>query len=82
MLKNKNVGLVLFEVRRTILESIGKNGEDIFALLLEQGYNVFTLDGRMLTPEELEHPADADYLAAVNPEVYIPHLGTSTAPVI
>jgi len=82
MLKNKNVGLVLFEVRRTILESIGKKGEDIFALLMEQGYNVFTLDGRTLTAEELEHPADADYLAAVNPEAFIPHLGTSTAPVI
>ena len=82
MLKNKNVGLVLFEVRRTILESIGKNGEDIFVLLLEHGYNIFTLDGRELTAEELEHAADADYLAAVNPEAYIPHLGTSTAPVI
>ena len=79
MLKSKNVGIVLFELRQTILESIGKNCKDIIVFLLEHGYNVFTLDGRVLTPEELEHPADADYLAAVNPDVYIPHLGRSTA---
>ena len=82
MLKNKQVGLVLFELRQTILASIGKNGKGIFAPLLEQDYIVFTLDGRVLTAEELENPADADYLAAVNPEAYIPRLGTSTAPVI
>ena len=82
MLKNHQVGLVLFELRQTILASIGKNGKDIFAPLLEQGYTVFTLDGRVLTAEELENPADADYLAAVNPEAYIPRLGTSTAPAI
>lgn len=82
MLKNQNIGLVLFELRRTILDSIGKNGNDIFTPLMDQGYTVFTLDGRTLTPEELENPADADYLAAVQPEDYIPHLGTSTAPAI
>ena len=82
MLKNQQVGLVLFELRQTILASIGKNGKGIFAPLLEQGYTVFTLDGRVLTAEELEDPADADYLAAVNPETYIPNLGTSTAPAI
>jgi len=82
MLKDDKVGLVLFELRLSILESIGKNGKDIFTPLLEQGYTVFTLDGRVLTSEELENPTDADYLAAVNPEAYIPHLGTSTAPVI
>lgn len=82
MLKNHQVGLVLFELRQTILASIGKHGKGIFAPLLEQGYTVFTLDGRLLTAEELENPADADYLAAVNPEAYIPRLGTSTAPAI
>jgi FkbM family methyltransferase len=82
MLKNQNIGLVLFELRRTILDSIGKNGKDIFTPLMDRGYTVFTLDGRTLAPEELENPADADYLAAVQPEAYIPHLGTSTAPVI
>jgi hypothetical protein len=29
----------------------------------------------------LEHPADGDYLAAVNPSDYISRLGTSTAKV-
>ncbi|MEC8680971.1 MAG: FkbM family methyltransferase [Candidatus Thermoplasmatota archaeon] len=82
MLEKQQVRLVLFELRQTILASIGKNGKDIFAPLLEQGYTVFTLDGRVLTTEELENPADADYLAAVNPEAYIPRLGTSTAPAI
>ena len=82
MLKNQQVGLVLFELRQTILASIGKNGKGIFAPLLEQGYTVFTLDGQVLTTEELENPADADYLAAVNPEAHIPRLGISTASVI
>lgn len=82
MLEKQQVRLVLFELRQTILASIGKNGKSIFAPLLEQGYTVFTLDGRVLTAEELENPADADYLAAVNPETYIPNLGSSTAPAI
>ena len=82
MLKNQQVGLVLFELRQSILASIGKNGKGIFAPLLEQGYTVFTLDGRVLTAEELENPADADYLAAVNPEAHIPRLGISIAPAI
>ena len=54
MLKRKSVGIVLFNWRQTILESIGKNCKDIIVFLLEHGYNVFTLDGRVLT-EELEH---------------------------
>lgn len=82
MLKNANVGLVLFELRQSILASIGKNGKDMFAPLLEHGYKIFTLDGRFLTPDELENPTDADYLAAVDPNIYIPKLGKSSAPVI
>ena len=82
MLKDEKVGLVLFELRQAILQSIGKNGKDIFAPLLEQGYTVFTLGGRVLTSEDLENPADADYLAAIDPGAYIPHLGKSNAPII
>jgi len=82
MLSNQSIGLVLFELRHSILTSVGKNTQDIFTPLVKHGYTVFTLNGRTLTVAELERPMDADYLAAVNPEEYIPRLGTSSAPVL
>jgi FkbM family methyltransferase len=82
MLSSQRIGLILFELRVSILASIGKHSKDIFAPLLENGYAIFTLDGRILTPEELEHPSDADYLAAINPEAFVARLGTSSAPVM
>ncbi len=82
MLSNKSIGLVLFELRRSILTSVGKNAQDIFTPLVQHGYTVFTLEGKTLTAEELEQPMDADYLAAVNPEAYINRLGISSAPVL
>jgi hypothetical protein len=72
---------VLFELRHSILASVDKHAKDIFTPLIENGYSIFTLDGRTLATDELENPSDADYLAAVNPAEYVPHLGTSTAPV-
>jgi len=80
MLAEKKIGLTLFELRRNLLTSIGKHAKDIFAPLVENGYTIFTLDGRTLTPNELENLADGDYLAAMNPSEYIPRLGTSSAP--
>ena len=82
MLAEGKVGLVLFELRQSILASLGKQGSAIFTPLLENGYSVFTLDGRVLNEAALSAPEDADYLAAVNPEEFIPRLGTSTAPAI
>lgn len=82
MLAEGKVGLVLFELRQSILASLGKQGSAIFTPLLENGYSVFTLDGRVLNEAALSAPVDADYLAAVNPEEFIPRLGTSTAPAI
>jgi len=82
MLAEGKVGLVLFELRQSILASLGKQGSAIFTPLLENGYTVFTLDGRVLNDAALSAPEDADYLAAVNPEEFIPRLGTSTAPAI
>lgn len=82
MLAEGKVGLVLFELRQSILASLGKQGSAIFTPLLENGYTVFTLDGRVLNDAALSAPVDADYLAAVNPEEFIPRLGTSTAPAI
>ncbi|MBL6886952.1 MAG: FkbM family methyltransferase [Candidatus Poseidonia sp.] len=79
MLKNHSIGFVLFELRHSILASVDKHSKDIFTPLTENGYSVFTLDGRTLTADELENPSDGDYLAAVNPEEFVPHLGTSTA---
>jgi len=80
MLKSHSIGFVLFELRHSILASVGKLSKDIFTPLTENGYSVFTLDGRTLTASEYDHPSDGDYLAAVNPEEYVPRLGTSTAP--
>jgi hypothetical protein len=80
MLAEKKIGLALFELRRNLLASIGKHAKDIFAPLVENGYTIFTLDGRTLTAKELENLADGDYLAARNPSEYIPRLGTSSAP--
>jgi FkbM family methyltransferase len=82
MLAEGKVGLVLFELRQSILASLGKQGSAIFTPLLENGYSVFTLDGRVLNEAALSAPEDADYLAAVNPEEFIPRLGTSSAPAI
>jgi FkbM family methyltransferase len=82
MLAEGKVGLVLFELRQSILASLGKQGSAIFTPLLENGYTVFTLDGRVLNDAALSAPVDADYLAAVNPEEFIPRLGTSSAPAI
>ena len=82
MLAEGKVGLVLFELRQSILASLGKQGSAIFTPLLENGYSVFTLDGRLLNEAALNAPVDADYLAAVNPEEFIPRLGTSSAPAI
>jgi FkbM family methyltransferase len=82
MLSNQSIGLVLFELRHSILTSVGKNAQDIFTPLVQHGYTIFTLEGRVLTDAELERPMDADYLAAVKPEAYIPRLGTSSAPVL
>jgi FkbM family methyltransferase len=81
MLKDHRIGFVLFELRHSILASVDKHAKDIFTPLIENGYSIFTLDGRTLATDELENPSDADYLAAVNPAEYVPHLGTSTAPV-
>jgi FkbM family methyltransferase len=82
MLAGKSIGLALFELRRNLLTSIGKHAKDIFSPLIENGYTIFTLDGRTLSDEELENLADGDYLAAVNPSEFIHRLGTSTAPVM
>ena len=81
MLKDHRIGFALFELRHSILASVDKHAKDIFTPLIENGYSIFTLDGRTLSTDELENPPDADYLAAVNPAEYVPHLGTSTAPV-
>ena len=81
MLKDHRIGFALFELRHSILASVDKHAKDIFTPLIENGYSIFTLDGRTLATHELENPPDADYLAAVNPAEYVPHLGTSTAPV-
>jgi FkbM family methyltransferase len=81
MLKDHRIGFVLFELRHSILASVDKHAKDIFTPLIENGYSIFTLDGRTLATDELENPSDADYLAAVNPAEYVPHLGTSTAPI-
>ena len=81
MLKDHRIGFVLFELRHSILASVDKHAKDIFTPLIENGYSIFTLDGRTLATDELENPSDADYLAGVNPAEYVPHLGTSTAPV-
>ena len=81
MLKDHRIGFALFELRHSILASVDKHAKDIFTPLIENGYSIFTLDGRTLATDELENPSDADYLAAVNPAEYVPHLGTSTAPV-
>ena len=81
MLKDHRIGFVLFELRHSILASVDKHAKDIFTPLIENGYSIFTLDGRTLATDELENPSDADYLAAVNPAEYVPHLGTSTATV-
>jgi FkbM family methyltransferase len=79
MLANQCIGFVLFELRHSILTSVGKTAGDLLAHLLDNGYSVFTLTGTTLTGTDLEHPADGDYLAAVNPSDYISRLGTSTA---
>ena len=81
MLKDHRIGFVLFELRHSILASIDKHSKDIFTPLIENGYSIFTLDGKTLATDELENPPDADYLAAVNPAELVPHLGTSTAPI-
>ena len=78
MLGNHNIGLVLFELRHNILTSVGKTAGDLFAPLINNGYTVFSLNGTTLGQADLEHPADGDYLAAVNPEDYVTRLGTST----
>ena len=80
MLKNHKIGFVLFELRHSILDSVGKQSKDIFTPLIENGYTIFTLDGRTLAADELENLSDADYLAAVNPADFVPKLGSSTAP--
>lgn len=81
MLSNGKIKLVLFEHRKSILSSVGKLGKDIFTPLLENGYTVFGLDGKILNSEELENPPDADFLAAMNPDEFIHKLGESNAPV-
>lgn len=81
MLSNGKIKLVLFEHRKLILSSVGKLGKDIFTPLLENGYTVFGLDGKILNSEELENPPDADFLAAMNPDEFIHKLGESNAPV-
>jgi len=82
MLSNGKIKLVLFEHRKSILSSVGKLGKDIFTPLLENGYTVFGLDGKILNSEELENPPDADFLAAMNPDEFIHRLGESNAPVL
>ena len=77
---NHKIGFVLFELRHSILDSVGKQSKDIFTPLIENGYTIFTLDGRTLAADELENLSDADYLAAVNPADFVPKLGSSTAP--
>ncbi|RJU95544.1 MAG: FkbM family methyltransferase [Candidatus Poseidoniales archaeon] len=79
MLADNNIGLVLFELRQSILTSVGKTATGLFAPLINNGYTVFSLDGRSLRQTDLEHLADGDYLAAVNPEDYISRLSISTA---
>ena len=80
MLKNLNIGFVLFELRHSILDSVGKQSKDIFTPLIENGYSIFTLDGRTLAADELENLSNGDYLAAVDPAEFVLRLGTSTAP--
>lgn len=82
MLSHGKVRLVLFEHRAAILSSVGKHGKDIFTPLLDNGYTVFTLDGKKLTSQELDNPPDADFLAAMNPDEFIHKLGESSAPVL
>jgi FkbM family methyltransferase len=81
MLANQSIGFMLFELRHSLLTSVGKTAGDLLTLLIDNGYTVFTLNGTTLTGADLEHPADGDYLAAVNPSDYISRLGTSTAKV-
>ena len=80
MLKSHKIGFVLFELRHSILDSVGKQSKDIFTPLIENGYSIFTLDGRTLAADELENLSNGDYLAAVDPAEFVLRLGTSTAP--
>ena len=79
MLADNNIGLVLFELRQSILTSVGKTATGLFEPLINNGYTVFSLDGTSIRQTDLEHLADGDYLAAVNPEDYVSRLSTSTA---
>ncbi len=68
MLDSQDIGVVLFEIREKILASVGSSAASVFAPLLDNGYSVFGLDGRILSGEELVQPVDGDYLAAVDAE--------------
>lgn len=77
LLKSQNIGLILFEIREKILTSVGRKGSAVFAPLLDNGYKVVSLEGHVLSHEELSNPIDGDYLAAIDVEKVLENLGES-----
>lgn len=80
MLKEKRIGLIIFEVKESLLKSIEKTSAEVFKPLLDAGYSILHLDGEVLTGAALENPVDSDYLACLEPQVIQARLGDSIHP--
>jgi len=77
ILGSQDIGVVLFEIREAILDSVNRSAVSVFAPLLDSGYSVFDLNGHILCGEELVKPVDGDYLAAVDAEAVAKRLADS-----
>ncbi|MGY8701320.1 MAG: FkbM family methyltransferase [Candidatus Poseidoniales archaeon] len=77
LLSERRIDYVLFEMKESILSSIKRTPDEVFAPLLEAGYQIITLEGILLEGGQLSHPPDADYLACLDVEATAEKLATS-----
>ena len=77
LLATKKIGLILFEIREKILTSVSRKSSDVFTPLLNNGYQIISLDGNILSETEIANPKDGDYLAALDSEEVMAKLGDS-----